>query len=94
MDTNIEKFIMDIDEIHESDYGDFMRKANNYILKLRRRMRNFHDQDIDHKIDEMQDYVQFHPSWEVEATREKVLHDANTLDQILEEHDREGGTLH
>ena len=34
MKKAVEKFIQRINEIQEIDYGDFMRRANNYLMDL------------------------------------------------------------
>jgi hypothetical protein len=83
MDPRIEKFINDLNDIHEAEYGDFMRKANQHIIELRNEFHHYHDPAVDKKIDQIQEYVQFNPTWMIESTRLSAIRDAKRLNGIL-----------
>lgn len=93
MDARIEKFVDDLNDIHEAEYGDFMRKANQHIIELRNEMHHFHDKAIDQQIDEIQDYVQFNPTWMIEGTRFRALKDAGKIDKLLKAYPKEYRSL-
>jgi hypothetical protein len=67
-----------IENLTDFDYGDFMRKANAYICDLRVRLQDS-SSTVHDKIDQMQSYIQFDSSWEVEPTRRRLLLDARIL---------------
>ena len=71
-----------IANLNESDYGDFMRKANLYICDLKDRVSSS-GQFATGKIDAMVDYTQFCSSWEIEGTRKRLLIDAKILIELL-----------
>ena len=72
-------FLEELNAITETDYGDFMRKANAYLNHLKENEIAKNSTEISEKIDNMQNYVQFHPSWELESTKAKILQDADRL---------------
>ena len=69
----------EVNTMVETDYGDFMRKVNSYLENLKDDENAVHSPDISEKISEMQEYLQFHPNWNIPSTREKILHDADQL---------------
>ncbi len=83
MDMNVEKFSEKILAIHEPDYGDFMRKANHYLLDLKKALVRLPNQEVKNKLDQMQNYIQFHPNWEIEPTVIQILKDINEIDKML-----------
>lgn len=76
-------FRKNVSSILEHDYGDFMRAANVYLNQLRSDLRILNDRAVNDKLDQMQIYLQFRPSWEVEPTRELLLRDAEHLEEML-----------
>lgn len=90
----LEKFVTDLNDIHEGEYGDFMRKANQHIIELRSEMRNLHNSEVNNKIDEIQNYVQFYPTWMIESTRDKAIHDAQEIDEMISAHTQSEEMLH
>lgn len=86
MDPRIERFVTELNDIHEAEYGDFMRKANQQIIILRNEFHHYHFADFDKKVDEIQDYVQFTPTWMIESTRDHAIRDAKRLNSILNSH--------
>ena len=90
----IEIFKTDLSGILESDYGDFMRKANQQILELKKELSYLHYPDVDRTIEEIQNYVQFYPTWMIESTREKAIKDAKVIDELLMAHRQEKQMFH
>lgn len=72
-----------IHAINEADYGDFMRLGNSYLIELREQLDFLHDKNIDAKISEIQDYLQFRPDWNIKSTLKRLDGDIDYLDQIL-----------
>ncbi len=66
-----------IRNITDTDYGDFMRKANSYLNELKVWLKG--SSSILKKIDEMQEYTQFAPNWNVELTRRRLLSDVTDI---------------
>lgn len=83
MDMNVENFSEKILAIHEPDYGDFMRKANHYLLDLKKALGRLPNPQIKSKLDQMQNYIQFHPNWEVEPTVKQILRDITEIDNMV-----------
>ena len=80
----IEKFANEIESITDFDYGDFKRKANDVLLRLKNDLTPYINDDIKRKLSEMQMYTQFLPaSEEVESTKAKLLSDAKYLKELL-----------
>jgi len=95
MNAAIEKFVTDLNDINEhADYGDFMRKANQHIIELKKEMHFLHYPDVDRKVDEIQNYVQFYPTWMIESTREKAIQDAKVINELLMAHRQEKQMFH
>ena len=94
MNAAVEKFVTDLNGILESDYGDFMRKANQHIRELKNEMQFLHYPDVDRKVGEIQNYVQFYPTWMIESTREKAIQDAKVIDELLLAHRQEKQMFH
>lgn len=72
-------FLEELKSIDESDYGDFMRKVNEYIVELKDNKAAITTAQIEKKIDEIQTYVQYRPSWNINWTREQLNKDAEEL---------------
>jgi len=79
----IEKFVGQIRAVNEYDYGDFMRKANSYIMDLQNSLEPLANKVIRRKISEMRDYIQFQPEWKVESTRRRIIDDAYYIEKLL-----------
>lgn len=71
-----------VSNISDTDYGDFMRKANVYLVNLAKRIGSWSDL-VREKLDEMQFYTQFSANWDVESTRHRLLVDAVWLERRL-----------
>lgn len=72
-------FMEEINSIVETDYGDFMRKANSYLDKLKALPSAITSVEISKMLDQMQDYLQFNSNWDITTTKEKLLQDADKL---------------
>jgi hypothetical protein len=68
--------------VDEYDYGDCMREWNHDLLYLREHLKNTTPWALA-KIDQMQEYIQFNPNWDVESTRKRILKDAHELHEHL-----------
>ncbi|OQW49216.1 MAG: hypothetical protein A4S09_03875 [Proteobacteria bacterium SG_bin7] len=86
MQKAVEKFINNLQDISDPDYGDFMRKANVYLNDLKTDLTPM-KQDVRAKIFEIQLYLQFISSWEIEPTRRRIIRDALYLNDLLKSHD-------
>jgi hypothetical protein len=81
-DEAVNLFIEQIANLHESDYGDFMRSANLYLCELLLCLKI--DGSASYKkIGEMKGYTQFVPSWDVDSTRARLLSDARQCLDLL-----------
>ncbi|GIL17275.1 MAG: hypothetical protein BroJett040_10260 [Oligoflexia bacterium] len=89
MNLNTEKFVHDVSTTFELDYGDFMRKANGYLSHLRQELAPLNDQSINNKIREMQRYLLYNPSGNVNATLDKLITDAKYIEDLLHGHDQD-----
>ncbi len=84
MARDINSFIKDFSAIDETDYGDFMRKANHLLIELDETIYDQSANEVRSLLDEMKDEIQFHPNWEKESTREDILHLAEKVKQLNE----------
>jgi hypothetical protein len=66
IDTFIEKFCA-LDEI---DYGDFMRKANHYLIELQLKCAVDYALDIIHQ---MHLAIQYQPNWDIPTTKKQIF---------------------
>ena len=83
MNSLLEKFSTDVANIYETDYGDFMRKANTYLNHLRDDLSEAGTESTHQKLNEMQKYLQFTATWDIESTRKKLLADAKSINALL-----------
>ncbi|MCK6598593.1 MAG: hypothetical protein L6Q37_09540 [Bdellovibrionaceae bacterium] len=87
MNASIEKFVKRTKSISDSEYGDFMRTENVYLNHLIRELDPLvDDRDINRRLVEMQTYLQFTPNWDVNLTKEKLLEDAQYIDELMNAH--------
>lgn len=86
---SVQAFKSDVENIQEDDYGDFMRRAGSYLANLEHAMSGASPQVREH-IDEMRNYLMFHPSWGVEGTRARLLRDADTVNEMVMHPEEEG----
>lgn len=77
----INNFIRDIAEIEEYDFGDFMRRANNYLIVLMNRTYRSSTPEVKKLLIELQYIIQFQPDWDVESTRNKIFAKAELIRQ-------------
>lgn len=81
--TPIEFFINRLQEINETDYGDFMRKANFYLIELDDDIYQSSSKETQKMLDVMKNEIQFHPNWKIEPTRVEILEMAKLLQRKL-----------
>ncbi|OFZ29154.1 MAG: hypothetical protein A2622_14020 [Bdellovibrionales bacterium RIFCSPHIGHO2_01_FULL_40_29] len=77
----VKKFIQNISEITELDYGDFMRKANHYLMELQENIQTPTDQTTQYILNDMKQHLQFNPNWDIESTRHFILNEAQLINQ-------------
>lgn len=90
MQSSFDYFLQQIQINTDTDYGDFMRKVNHYLNKLIKNksidLKKYELVDRDHKIsnklNEMQTYIQFNPSWDISAAKEKIIKDIEELTKL------------
>ena len=68
-----------VNSIIDTDYGDYMRKVNNYLTELLENKTAVMTPAMLEKIIEIQNYIQFTPNWDVSMTQNKLLKDAENL---------------
>lgn len=85
MKKAIEQFIKDISTIDDPDYGDFMRKANHYLIELEDEIYKMANDSIKGHLREMKNELQYSPNWDIESTRDKLLLSARMIDIVLDE---------
>lgn len=76
----LKKFIDNVKSIDEVDYGDFMRKANHYLIELQEIVYEKADREAKQLLAEMKQHLQFNPNWDVESTRAFILQEATLMD--------------
>lgn len=86
MKSETARFRNDLLELNKVDYGDFMRAANGYLIELRDSLTIVGDISIGRRLDRMQLYLQFDPSWQVDSTTKKLLGDTQYIDDLLQGH--------
>lgn len=74
----IKVFIEGVENLYEEDYGDWMREVNAHLLDLMDTLKTS-GPEISGKLAQMQHYLQFNPTWEIEPTCKKILADANAI---------------
>lgn len=89
MNPITQEFKKNINQINEYDYGDFMRSANVYLNHLSAQLSYRNDPSINEKIDQMKNYLQYTPNWDVDSTREKLNSDLQYIDELLQGHEQD-----
>jgi hypothetical protein len=70
--TPIDDFINEVSDIDETDYGDFMRKANHGLVILMEKIYDSSTPVVKKLLDELKYHIDYMPNWDVDSTREKV----------------------
>ena len=83
MKKAVEKFIQRINEIQEIDYGDFMRRANNYLMDLQDHIAETTDVEAQRLLADMKLHLQYYPNWNVELTKDYILKEAKLVDMHI-----------
>ena len=66
--------------IDNLDYGDFMRRANLYLMDLDAQIEK--NKEINNLMKKMKDEIQFKPNWDIQTTRASINNLVNTISQI------------
>lgn len=72
MTTPIDDFINEINDIDETDYGDFMRRANHGLVILTDKIYTGSSSEVKKLLYELKYIIDYMPNWDVDSTREKV----------------------
>lgn len=80
--NSIDLFVERVRDSCDSDYGDFMRKMNLYLIYLKEHLSGANS-DVQGKLSEMQTYTQFASNWNVESTKARLLSDVEVLRKML-----------
>lgn len=72
-------FLKQIKSIDDTDYGDFMRRANLYLNELQEEEPSALNPVIADRIEAMKNYIQYHPNWDIESTRRNIEIDTENL---------------
>lgn len=83
MNIFIKEFLKELSAIDDNDFGDFMRKVNHYLLELEAGISASSSERIRVQLQELKKDVQYHPNWDIESTREKIIMRVRTLDELL-----------
>lgn len=83
MTTAINSFIQNFSALEDTDYGDFMRKANRLLIELDEEVYAFVPEHLQNLLDDMKTDIQFYPNWDIESTRRRVLRTAETIRETL-----------
>lgn len=73
MNPTVKYFIENILTINELDYGDFMRKANHYLLELEDKVAVTADPAAVVLLANIKLHLQYYPNWNIEQTRKLIL---------------------
>ncbi|MEZ0393260.1 MAG: hypothetical protein ACAH59_13655 [Pseudobdellovibrionaceae bacterium] len=74
----VQFFLDEASHCNEYDYGDAMREWNRELLYLRSHLKDSSPW-VFQKLQQMQNYIQFAPNWDVDSTRVRIIQDANEL---------------
>lgn len=83
MTKEVSFFINQINSIFETDYGDFMRKANTYLNDLKIKLEWTSDPNIKKKLNQMKNYLQYNSTWNLESTQQQLIKDAHDIDDLM-----------
>lgn len=76
----IDIFSKKFNAIDNLDYGDFMRRANLYLMDLDDQITK--NKEVCNLMKQMKDEIQYNPSWDIESTRDSISHLAKAISQI------------
>lgn len=76
----VDVFSKKINAIDNLDYGDFMRRANLYLMDLDDQITKTNE--IRNLMKQMKDEIQYNPSWDIQSTRERISHLTQAISQI------------
>lgn len=81
--TPIDDFIEKISAINDTDYGDFMRKANSYLIELDEEIYDDIPEPVQELLDELKTEIQFYPNWDIKSTRRRTILMAERIKEEL-----------
>ncbi len=78
----VDFFLEQAEAVNEFDYGDCMREWNRELLYLRDHLHH-PEKPVLEKLNEMQNYIQYTPNWDVNSTKEQILKDGRWMREYL-----------
>ncbi len=66
----IDIFSKKFNAIDNLDYGDFMRRANLYLMDLDDQITK--NKEVCNLMKQMKDEIQYNPSWDIQSTRDSI----------------------
>lgn len=78
----LDLFIESVAAVNEEDYGDCMRQWNHDLLYLEDHLKSSNPWALK-KINEMKEFVQFNPNWDVPSTKKHLLQEAHEIHEHL-----------
>lgn len=82
----LENFIREISEINENDFGDFMRRANHYLLILIGKIYRGSTPQVRKLLLELQYTIQYQPDWNIDSTKQKIFARIDLIKQSRNAH--------
>lgn len=76
----IDAFSKKFNSIDNLDYGDFMRRANLYLIELDEQIHK--NKEITNLMKQMKNEIQYNPNWDIQATRNSIGNLVKTINQI------------
>jgi len=83
----IQKFRQRIRALDEKSYSDFLRLADRYLYELRKDCALEGIFDVEFKLDEMQEYINFTSSRDIHDAKRKLIKDSEYLCNIMAHHE-------
>lgn len=83
MDPSIENFIEKLLTINELDYGDFMRKANHYLMELDDKVAATADPVAQTLLADIKLHLQYYPNWNIEQTRKLIMEEVSSINDHI-----------
>ncbi len=79
-ETAIDIFSKKFNAIDNLDYGDFMRRANLYLMDLDEQINK--NKEIHNLMKKMKDEIQYNPSWDIQSTRDSISKLTKSISQM------------
>ncbi len=88
MKKEIEEFLYHFNAINEVEYGDFMRKTNNYLTIFSDKIFFESDARIKNLLNELKKDILYYSNWDIASSRQRTLAIMEKINNIAEENKR------